>query len=433
MSVPHCGHHLPIGAYLRLSLLLDPFTFRELWPEMTAPNVLDFPGYEDKLNAQRQKTALPDAAVAATGKLDGYQAVFAVLDSRFFMASMGVAVGEKITRAVEYAQKHKLPLIIFSASGGARMQEGILSLMQMAKTSVLPLSAFPGGRVVHLGIYPSHHWRRYRQLCLSGGYHSGRAGSLDWICRPAVIRQTIGQELPEGFQRGGVFGGARFCGPDCSPASVAGDAVPAAGTSPKGGVPPMSEITAAQRVKLARAVARPGAMDYINALFTDVFECKGDRLHKEDPSIFGAIARFHGKPVTVLGIRKGRTFEQKMKYNFGMPSPEGYRKAQRLMRQAEKFKRPVITFVDTPGAYPGLEAEAEGQGEAIAASLALMSSLTVPVIAVVIGEAGSGGALALAVGNRVILLENAVYSVLSPEGFASILWKDAGGRTRRQR
>ena len=178
----------------------------------------------------------------------------------------------------------------------------------------------------------------------------------------------------------------------------------------------MSDVTAAQRVKLARAVSRPGAMDYINALFTDLFVCKGDRLHREDPCVFGAIARFHGKPVTVIGTRKGRTFEEKMKYNFGMPSPEGYRKAQRLMRQAEKFKRPIITFVDTPGAYPGLEA----------ASLALMSSLTVPVIAVVIGEAGSGGALALAVGNRVILMENAVYSVLSPEGFASILWKDAG-------
>ena len=176
----------------------------------------------------------------------------------------------------------------------------------------------------------------------------------------------------------------------------------------------MSDVTAAQRVKLARAVSRPGAMDYINALFTDLFVCKGDRLHREDPCVFGAIARFHGKPVTVIGTRKGRTFEEKMKYNFGMPSPEGYRKAQRLMRQAEKFKRPIIT------------AEAEGQGQAIAASLALMSSLTVPVIAVVIGEAGSGGALALAVGNRVILMENAVYSVLSPEGFASILWKDAG-------
>ena len=187
----------------------------------------------------------------------------------------------------------------------------------------------------------------------------------------------------------------------------------------------MSDVTAAQRVKLARAVSRPGAMDYINALFTDLFVCKGDRLHREDPCVFGAIARFHGKPVTVIGTRKGRTFEEKMKYNFGMPSPEGYRKAQRLMRQAEKFKRPIITFVDTPGAYPGLEAEARGQGDAIAHTLALSSSLTVPVIAVVTGEGGSGGALALGVGNRVLMLENAVYSVLSPEGFAAILWKDS--------
>src|SRR5699024_9696254 len=154
------------------------------------------------------------------------------------------------------------------------------------------------------------------------------------------------------------------------PASAAGDPGPAAGPPSKGGLPQMSDVTAAQRVKLARAVSRPGAMDYINALFTDLFVCKGDRLHREDPCVFRAIARFHGKPVTVIGTRKGRTFEEKMKYNFGMPSPEGYRKAQRLMRQAEKFKRPIITFVDTPGAYPGLEAEAEGQGQAIAASLA---------------------------------------------------------------
>ena len=187
----------------------------------------------------------------------------------------------------------------------------------------------------------------------------------------------------------------------------------------------MNNLTAAQRVKLARTPGRPGTLDFVNALFTDIFVCKGDRLGREDPSIFGAIARFHGKPVTVLGHRKGRTFEENMKCNFGMPSPEGYRKAQRLMKQAEKFGRPIITFVDTPGAYPGLEAEAGGQGEAIASSLALMSALTVPVISVVIGEGGSGGALALAVGNRVLMLENAVYSVLSPEGFASILWKDS--------
>lgn len=187
----------------------------------------------------------------------------------------------------------------------------------------------------------------------------------------------------------------------------------------------MADYTAAQRVALARHAGRPGTADYIAALFTDFFEQKGDRRCREDPSILGGIARYRGLPVTVLGHRKGRGRAENLKVNFGMPGPEGYRKAQRLMRQAEKFGRPVITFVDTPGAYPGPEAEARGQGEAIASTLALMSGLRVPVLTVVTGEGGSGGALALAVANRVLMLENAVYSVLSPEGFAAILWKDA--------
>ena len=186
-----------------------------------------------------------------------------------------------------------------------------------------------------------------------------------------------------------------------------------------------SNLTPAQRVALARHQDRPGTADFIDALFTDFFEQRGDRLCSDDGSILGGIALFHGQPVTVIGHRKGRTLEEHVAYHFGMPSPEGYRKAQRLMEQAEKFGRPVITFIDTPGAYPGLEAEARGQGEAIARTLALSSSLTVPVISVVTGEGGSGGALALGVGNRVIMLENAVYSVLSPEGFAAILWKDS--------
>ena len=185
------------------------------------------------------------------------------------------------------------------------------------------------------------------------------------------------------------------------------------------------DLTPAQRVALARHQGRPGTADFIAALITDFFEQRGDRLCGDDGSILGGVGLFHGKPVTVIGHRKGKTLEEHMAYNFGMPSPEGYRKAQRLLRQAEKFHRPVITFIDTSGAYPGLEAEARGQGEAIAQTLALMSALTVPVISVVTGEGGSGGALALGVGNRVLMLENAVYSVLSPEGFASILWKDA--------
>ena len=181
----------------------------------------------------------------------------------------------------------------------------------------------------------------------------------------------------------------------------------------------------ADRVALARHPGRPGVAEFLDALFTDFFEQRGDRASKDDPSIMGGIALFHGRPVTVLGHRKGGTIDERVACNFGMPSPEGYRKAQRIMRAAEKFGRPVITFVDTPGAYPGLEAEEHGQGEAIARCISLMGSLTVPLVSVICGEGGSGGALALAVGNRVLMLENAVYSVLSPEGFASILWKDS--------
>ena len=184
-------------------------------------------------------------------------------------------------------------------------------------------------------------------------------------------------------------------------------------------------LTAEDRVFLARHPARPHIDETVNALFTDFFEQCGDRQCREDRAILGGIAKFHGMPVTVIGHRKGATLEENMACNFGMPGPEGYRKALRLMKQAEKFGRPIITFIDTPGAYPGKEAEERGQGEAIARNLMEMSGLTVPVIAVVTGEGSSGGALALGVANRILMLENAVYSVLSPEGFASILWKDS--------
>lgn len=182
--------------------------------------------------------------------------------------------------------------------------------------------------------------------------------------------------------------------------------------------------TPVDRVYLARHPGRPGVVDYVGHLFTDFFEQRGDRLYREDPSIYGGIAMFDHHPVTVIGTRKGKTLQENLACHFGMPCPEGYRKARRLMHQAEKFKRPIITFVDTAGAYPGKEAEENGQGEAIARNLAEMSQLRVPIIAVFTGEGGSGGALALGVANHLIMLENAIYSILSPEGFASILWKD---------
>lgn len=187
----------------------------------------------------------------------------------------------------------------------------------------------------------------------------------------------------------------------------------------------MTNLTAWDRVLLARHQLRPTAQEYIEHIFDDFIELRGDRLYRDDQAIIGGIALLNGVSVTVVAQQKGKSLEENLTRNFAMPHPEGYRKALRLMKQAEKFRRPIITFIDTPGAYPGLGAEERGQGEAIAKNLLEMSSLTVPVIAVVIGEGGSGGALALGVANKVLMLENAIYSILSPEGYATILWKDA--------
>jgi acetyl-CoA carboxylase carboxyl transferase subunit alpha len=189
-------------------------------------------------------------------------------------------------------------------------------------------------------------------------------------------------------------------------------------------------LTPFQRVQVARHPRRPYALDYINTVFADYFELHGDRLFRDDPAIVAGTARLDGRPVMVIGQQKGRDTKENLKRNFGMPHPEGYRKALRLMRLAERFKMPVISLIDTPGAYPGLGAEERGQAEAIARNLEAMALLRVPLIAAIIGEGGSGGALALAEADRVLMLENAVYSVISPEGCAAILWKDAGQRER---
>lgn len=187
----------------------------------------------------------------------------------------------------------------------------------------------------------------------------------------------------------------------------------------------MTNLTAWDRVLLARHQARPKAMDFINYMSKDFIELHGDRLYSDDKSIIGGIGTIDGITFTIIAQQKGKTLDENIERNFAMPHPEGYRKALRLMKQAEKFKRPIITMIDTPGAYPGIGAEERGQGQAIAMNLLEMSNLTVPVIAVVIGEGGSGGALALGFANKVLMLENSIYSILSPEGYASILWKDA--------
>lgn len=186
-----------------------------------------------------------------------------------------------------------------------------------------------------------------------------------------------------------------------------------------------SKITAWDRVTLARQLERPKALDYINSIFSNFIELHGDRNFGDDRAIIGGIATLNQIPVTVIGEQKGKNIKENMERNFGMPEPDGYRKALRLMKQAEKFERPIITFIDTPGAYPGMGAEERGQGEAIAKNIMEMSSLKVPIICIIIGEGSSGGALAIGVGDKIVMLENAVYSILSPEGFASILYKES--------
>jgi acetyl-CoA carboxylase carboxyl transferase subunit alpha len=194
-----------------------------------------------------------------------------------------------------------------------------------------------------------------------------------------------------------------------------------------------ADLTPMQRVQVARHPRRPYALDYLRTVFTDFVELKGDRLFRDDPAIVGGWARLNERPVVVIGQQKGRDTKENLLRNFGMPHPEGYRKALRLMHQAERFGVPVITLIDTPGAYPGLGAEERGQAEAIARNLEDMARLRTPFVAAVIGEGGSGGALALGLADRVLIMENAVYSVISPEGCAAILWKDASQKERAAR
>ncbi|MCD8069618.1 MAG: acetyl-CoA carboxylase, carboxyltransferase subunit beta, partial [Lachnospiraceae bacterium] len=435
---PYCGHHFPVGAYFCLNSVLDDGSMKELDEDLGAADPLQFPDYPKKLEAASARSGLKEAVVTAAGSIGGYKCVVGVMDSRFMMGSMGTVVGEKITRAVEYAASHRLPLILFCASGGARMQEGILSLMQMAKTSAA-ISRFSEKGLLYVSVltHPTTGGVTASFASL-GDIILAEPGALIGFAGQRVIEDTIHQKLPEGFQRA-EFQEAHGFVDQVVPRNqmrqtliriltlhqkgvVSGRGAKRSETPGNGRE---TRLSGAEKLLIARHWKRPGVRDYIDGLFTEFFECRGDRQSREDMAILGGVALYHGVPVTVIGTRKGKTLEEKMKCNFGMPGPEGYRKALRLMKQAEKFHRPVITLIDTTGAYPGIEAEEKGQGEAIARNLMEMSSLKVPVISVVTGEGNSGGALALGVADRVLMQENAVYAILSPEGFASILWKDA--------
>lgn len=442
---PHCQNYFRMHAYRRIQMIADPDSFEEWDKGLQTRNPLQFKGYEEKLDKLKEKTGLDEAVVTGKLNINGIPTVVAVCDGRFMMASMGEVVGEKITRAVEKATEEKLPIIIFACSGGARMQEGIVSLMQMAKTSAA-LKRHRDEGLLYISVLTDPTTGGVTaSFAMLGDIILAEPGALIGFAGLRVIEQTIGQKLPEGFQRSEFLLEHGFIDAIVERKEMRStlskildmhitkteqntefvknkEQMQAAAEKD---LECQDKMSAWDHVQLARDKNRPTGKDYIQLLFSDFVEMHGDRLYRDDPAVIGGVAKFHGEPVTILVQEKGHGTKENIAHRFGMVSPEGYRKSLRLMKQAEKFNRPVICFVDTPGAFCGLEAEENGQGEAIARNLYELSGLKVPVLSVVIGEGGSGGALAFAVADEVWMMEHAIYSILSPEGFASILWKDS--------
>jgi acetyl-CoA carboxylase carboxyl transferase alpha subunit/acetyl-CoA carboxylase carboxyl transferase beta subunit len=452
---PRCQHHARVSARERLEQLLDPRTFREEDADIQPSDPLAFvsggEAYRHKLAETQRKTGLAEAVVCGVGQITGSPLRVAVADFAFLGASMGTVVGEKITRAIERSIEDGLPLLAVAASGGARMHEGILALMQMAKTACA-LARLAEARVPFISVLTDP---------TMGGVTASFAGlgdvtlaepdALIGFAGPRVIEAITREALPPEAQRAEfqldhgmidhvvhrrdlrpmlarllrVYDAASISGSVASPPIQQQPPTVCPEGAPSTDRQSHASLTPWERLQLARHQLRPHTLDFIGAIFDDFVELRGDRLFADDPALVGGLARLDGQAVMVLGHQKGRDTKENARRRFGMPRPEGYRKALRLMRQAEKLGVPIITLVDTPGADPTLPSEERGQALAIATNLLEMARLKVPILTTIIGEGGSGGALAVAVADHVLMLENAVYSVVTPEGCAAILWRDA--------
>ena len=444
---PKCGGYVRMHARRRIKMLVDKGTFEPWFEGLEISNPLGDKEYEKKLLEVKEKTKLEEAVITGKALINGSEVALAVMDGRFLMASMGEIVGEKITRTVEKATEENLPLVIVACSGGARMQEGIISLMQMAKTSAALKRHSESGNLYISVLTDPTTGGVTASFAMLGDIIMAEPDALIGFAGPRVIEQTIGQKLPKGFQKSEFLLEHGFIDLIVErqnlknklseiiklhyPKKIKNNLKQVLADDVNNNVENktfQNNLTPWEKVQISRENKRPTGLDYIEKLVENFTELHGDRYFGDDSAIVGGIGTVNNKPVTVIAQVKGHNTKENISRNFGMPSPEGYRKALRLMKEAEKFHRPIICFVDTPGAFCGLEAEERGQGEAIARNLFEMSSLKTPILSILIGEGGSGGALALAVAmavaNEVWMLENSVYSILSPEGYASILWKD---------
>jgi acetyl-CoA carboxylase carboxyl transferase subunit beta len=442
MVCPECGHHLRISAARRIALLVDSASFheRDAWLASSDPlHFVDARPYSDRLAHNQNELDLRDALVIGTATVKDTPVMIAVLDFGFMGGSMGVVVGEKLARAAEHARKKKLPLISVVASGGARMQEGILALQQMAKTSLaikqLRLDGLPYISILTDpttgGVLAS--------FASLGDIILAEPGALIGFAGPRVAAQVLGERLGEGshtaeFQLAAgqidaivarqelrqtltrIIGHWRQAQRK-SPELPRDTSARWAAEVPE--IPPAGWAT----VQDARDPRRPTMSNYVQGMITDTVELQGDRYAGDDPAVIAGLGRIDDQPVAYVGFERGHAGED-VDHHGGSPVAEGFRKAYRVMALAARWRMPIVTFIDTPGALPSVQAERHGLAASIAQSMALMVDLPTPILSIVIGEAGSGGALALAIADRVLMQERSVFPVIAPEGAAQILYHD---------
>jgi acyl-CoA carboxylase subunit beta len=436
---PTCDRYLVMPSRVRIQQLADAGTFRELDCELVSVDPLkfrDLRSYRERLREARRTTGLREAVTTGICEIAGRGAVLIVFDFEFLGGTMGSVVGEKIADAFERAAKNGLPVVSVASSGGARVQEGMLSLMQMAK--VAAAAAFHGRQgLAFISILTDPTFGGVTASFASlGDVIVAEPGAQIGFVGPRVIEQTTGTRPPENSHRAETLLDAGLIDlvvPRTNLRNTVaclvshlrrhenkrseGERLPS--------MPKRAEVPAWQQVSIARHPDRPAAHHYISRMATGFLELHGDRWGGDDPAIRGGLAEIEGQTVVIIAQERGGTAEEKEAAHRGMAFPEGYRKAQRLMRLAAKFGHPVVTLIDCPNAQATCESEHHGIAYALASNLATMSSLPTPIVSVIIGEGGSGGALALGVADRVLMLEHAIYSVISPEGAASILYRDA--------
>jgi len=424
---PLCGWHAPLTAQEWIDHLADADTFKEIGRSLFSADPLQFNSptpYRERLREAERRTGMQEAALSGEARLDGHPIVLISLAFDFLGGTMGSVVGEKVARAFQVTTRKKLPVVSILASGVARIQEGMLALIQMAKTAIA-VSEHSAARLPYISVLTNPSFGgTFASFGSLGDILIGEPGAQIGFVGARVVEGTIAEKIPEHERQAEtllehgmidmVLPRHQLRNQLAVLASQLKSDGPAQWPAVQLAPTPKPSREAAEVIELARLPARPRSRDYVNRIFSSFIELHGDRCYGDDPAIVGGIADLQGHPI-ILIAQTGQV----------MPLPEGYRKAQRLLRLADKCSLPVITLVDTPGAFPGLAAEHRGIALTIGESLAALAALEVPVTNIVIGEGGSGGALALGLADVILMQENAIYSVIAPEGAAAILLRDA--------